>query len=178
MNDNFPHESLNMIELNDDSDPPLFADIANYLVGNVLVRGLSSQQKKKFFKDIQHYFWDDPYLFRVCADQVIRRCVDGNEAMKILKACHHGPIDGYHGLNYTAKKGKSRNMMKCPKMLFKFVRSLMYEASTLWARSLLFEGTSIYSWPSITCQNGLRITSDYEDSRVSGFVHAYGNPIS
>nr|GFA35028.1 reverse transcriptase domain-containing protein [Tanacetum cinerariifolium] len=24
---------------------------------------MSSQQKKKFFKDVKHYFWDDPYLF-------------------------------------------------------------------------------------------------------------------
>ncbi|GKE17286.1 reverse transcriptase domain-containing protein [Tanacetum coccineum] len=104
MNDNFPHESLNMIDLNADNETPWFVDIANYLVGNVLVKRMSSQQKKKFFKDIQHYFWDDPYLFRVCADQIIRRCVDGNEAMEILKACHHGPIDGHHGPNYTAKK--------------------------------------------------------------------------
>ncbi|GKE51626.1 hypothetical protein Tco_1486782, partial [Tanacetum coccineum] len=61
-----------------------FADIANYLVGNVLVKGMSSQQKKKFFKDIRHYFWDDPYLFRICADQIIRRCEDEQEAMDIL----------------------------------------------------------------------------------------------
>ncbi|GJZ02634.1 reverse transcriptase domain-containing protein [Tanacetum coccineum] len=73
INDNFPHESLNMISLNPDNEPPWFADIANYLVGNVLVKGMSSQQKKKFFKDIRHYFWDDPYLFRICADQIIRR---------------------------------------------------------------------------------------------------------
>ncbi|GJS91524.1 reverse transcriptase domain-containing protein [Tanacetum coccineum] len=91
INDNFPHESLNMISLNPDNKPPWFADIANYLVGNVLVKGMSSQQKKKFFKDIRHYFWDDPYLFRICADQIIRRCVDGQEAMDILQACHNGP---------------------------------------------------------------------------------------
>ncbi|GJW86891.1 hypothetical protein Tco_0162231 [Tanacetum coccineum] len=97
MNDNFPHESLNMISLNLDDEPPWFADIANYLVGNVLVRGMSSQQKKKFFKDAQHYFWDDPYLFRICADQIIRRCVDGKEAMDILEACHHGSTGGHHG---------------------------------------------------------------------------------
>ncbi|GJV49305.1 reverse transcriptase domain-containing protein [Tanacetum coccineum] len=84
INDNFPHKSLTMISLNPDNKPPWFADIANYLVGNVLVKGMSSQQKKKFFKDIQHYFWDDPYLFRICADQIIRRCVDGPEAMDIL----------------------------------------------------------------------------------------------
>ncbi|GKC20327.1 reverse transcriptase domain-containing protein [Tanacetum coccineum] len=71
MNDNFPYESLNMISLNPDNEPPWFADIANYLVGNVLVRGMSSQQKKKFFKDVRHYFWDDPYLFRICARQIM-----------------------------------------------------------------------------------------------------------
>ncbi|GJV13750.1 reverse transcriptase domain-containing protein [Tanacetum coccineum] len=52
INDNFSHESLSMISLNPDNKPPWFADIANYLVGNVLVKGMSSQQKKKFFKDI------------------------------------------------------------------------------------------------------------------------------
>ncbi|GKB33251.1 reverse transcriptase domain-containing protein [Tanacetum coccineum] len=46
MIDNFPHESLNMISLNPDNEPPWFDDIANYLVGSVLVKGLSSQQKK------------------------------------------------------------------------------------------------------------------------------------
>ncbi|GJS95789.1 reverse transcriptase domain-containing protein [Tanacetum coccineum] len=104
MNDNFPHECLNMIALNDENKPLWFADIANYLVGNVLIRGMSSQQKKKNFKDIRHYFGDDPYLFRICADQIIRRCVDGKEAMDILEACHHGPTRGHHGPNYTTKK--------------------------------------------------------------------------
>nr|GEW59950.1 reverse transcriptase domain-containing protein [Tanacetum cinerariifolium] len=59
---------------------------------------------KKFFKDVKHYFWDDPYLFRICADQIIRRCVHGQEAYDILKACHEGPIGGHHGANFTAKK--------------------------------------------------------------------------
>ncbi|GKA46384.1 reverse transcriptase domain-containing protein [Tanacetum coccineum] len=104
MNDNFPHESLNMISLNNDNEPPWFADIANYLVGNVFIRRMPSQQKKKFFKDIRHYFLDDPYLFRICADQIIRWCVDGKEDMDILEACHHGPSEGHHGPNYTAKK--------------------------------------------------------------------------
>ncbi|GKA03153.1 reverse transcriptase domain-containing protein, partial [Tanacetum coccineum] len=38
MNDNFPHESLNMISLNLDNKSSWFADIANYLVGFVLIR--------------------------------------------------------------------------------------------------------------------------------------------
>ncbi|GJZ86579.1 reverse transcriptase domain-containing protein [Tanacetum coccineum] len=55
---------------------------------------MSTQQKRKFFKDVKHYFWDDPYLFRTCADQIIRRCVFGQEALEILKACHEGPTGG------------------------------------------------------------------------------------
>ncbi|GJU45625.1 reverse transcriptase domain-containing protein [Tanacetum coccineum] len=66
--------------------------------------GMSSQQKNKFFKDVKHYFWDDPYLFKICADQVIPRCVFGQEAHDILMACHNRPTGGHHGANYTAKK--------------------------------------------------------------------------
>ncbi|GJT79317.1 reverse transcriptase domain-containing protein [Tanacetum coccineum] len=65
---------------------------------------MSTQQKRKFFKDIKHYFWDDPYLFRTCADQIIRRCVFGQEALEILKACHEGPTGGHHSANITARK--------------------------------------------------------------------------
>ncbi|GJY97248.1 hypothetical protein Tco_0514158 [Tanacetum coccineum] len=72
--------------------------------GNFLIQGCRSQQKKKFFKDVKHYFWDDPYLFRTCADQIIRRCVFGQEALEILKACHEGPTGGHHSANITAQK--------------------------------------------------------------------------
>ncbi|GJU28698.1 reverse transcriptase domain-containing protein, partial [Tanacetum coccineum] len=63
-------------------------------------------------------FLDDTYLFRICADQIIHAVglwtehnikqknqpPQGQEAMDILQACHHGPSEGHHGLNYTAKK--------------------------------------------------------------------------
>ncbi|GJW93019.1 reverse transcriptase domain-containing protein [Tanacetum coccineum] len=62
---------------------PWFADYANYHAGNFIIKGMSTQQKRKFFKDVKHYFWDDPYLFRTCADQIIRRCVHGQEALEI-----------------------------------------------------------------------------------------------
>ncbi|GKC65824.1 reverse transcriptase domain-containing protein, partial [Tanacetum coccineum] len=32
------------------------------------------------------------------------RCVSGQEAFDILKACHSGPTGGHYGANYTAKK--------------------------------------------------------------------------
>ncbi|GJY21325.1 reverse transcriptase domain-containing protein [Tanacetum coccineum] len=83
---------------------PWFADYANFHAGNFIIKGMTTQQKKKFFKDVKHYFWDDPYLFRICADQIIRRCVHGQEANDILKACHEGPTGGHHSANLTARK--------------------------------------------------------------------------
>ncbi|GJX01041.1 reverse transcriptase domain-containing protein [Tanacetum coccineum] len=104
INETFPLETLGMISFHGNSSTPWFADIANYHAGNFVVKGMSSQQKKKFFKDVKHYFWDDPYLFKIFADQVIRRCVHGQEAVDIPTACHNGPTGGHHGANYTAKK--------------------------------------------------------------------------
>ncbi|GJU91809.1 reverse transcriptase domain-containing protein [Tanacetum coccineum] len=100
----FPLKTLGMVTFCGDDNAPWFADFANYHAGNFVIKGMSSQQKRKFFKDVKHYFWDDPFLFKICADQVIRRCVHGKEALDILKACHNGPTRGHHGANLTAKK--------------------------------------------------------------------------
>ncbi|GJV68431.1 reverse transcriptase domain-containing protein [Tanacetum coccineum] len=66
------------------------------------------------------------------------------------------PMTWSHGLTLVNVKEKSRNVMRCLKMQFKFARSLTYRALTLWARSRLHEGTSTFSWPLTTCQNGLK----------------------
>nr|GEY11319.1 reverse transcriptase domain-containing protein [Tanacetum cinerariifolium] len=104
VNESFPLETLNLVSTRGNSSTPWFADFANYHAGNFVVRGMSFQQKNKFFKDVKHYFWDDPFMFKICVDQVIRRCIHGQEAIDILKACHYGPTGGHHGPNYTAKK--------------------------------------------------------------------------
>nr|GFA19363.1 reverse transcriptase domain-containing protein [Tanacetum cinerariifolium] len=56
-NINFPLETLGKIS---SGSTPWFADFGNFHA--------SSQQKKKFFKDVKHYFWEDPYLCRICAN--------------------------------------------------------------------------------------------------------------
>ncbi|GJT81957.1 reverse transcriptase domain-containing protein [Tanacetum coccineum] len=104
INEKFPLETLNMVTFSGDSSTLWFADYANYHAGNFIVKGMSSQQKNKFFKDVKQYFWDDPYLFKICADQMIRRCVTGKEVVDILRACHSGPTGGHYRANYTAKK--------------------------------------------------------------------------
>ncbi|GJT41017.1 reverse transcriptase domain-containing protein [Tanacetum coccineum] len=65
VNDNFPGETL--MEINT-RDEPWFVDFANYLVGDIIPKGMTYQQKNKFFSDLKHYFWEEPYLFKVCSD--------------------------------------------------------------------------------------------------------------
>nr|GEZ24811.1 DNA-directed DNA polymerase [Tanacetum cinerariifolium] len=60
INENFPLETLGSLSSH---STPWFADIANFHARNFIKNGLTSQQKKKFFKDVKHYFWDDPYRF-------------------------------------------------------------------------------------------------------------------
>nr|GEZ68429.1 reverse transcriptase domain-containing protein [Tanacetum cinerariifolium] len=103
INETFPLESLNKVAHQDPSTP-WFANFANYHAEKFIIKGMTSQQKQKFFKDARHYFWDDPYLFRTSPDQIIRRYVAGKKAIDILKACHSGPTGGHYGANYIAKK--------------------------------------------------------------------------
>ncbi|GJU71988.1 reverse transcriptase domain-containing protein [Tanacetum coccineum] len=108
INENFPLETLGVIS-SESTHRPWFAGLktnenAIFHAGNFIIKGMTTQQKKKFFKNVKHYFWDDPYLFRICTDQIIRRSVHGQDANDILKACHEGPTGGYHSANLTARK--------------------------------------------------------------------------
>ncbi|GJS98004.1 reverse transcriptase domain-containing protein [Tanacetum coccineum] len=82
INETFPLETLNTVTSHDNQSTPWFADIANYHAGNFLIKGMTTQQKRKFFKDM-------------CFCQ---------EALEILKACHEGPTGGHHSANITARK--------------------------------------------------------------------------
>nr|GFA18814.1 reverse transcriptase domain-containing protein [Tanacetum cinerariifolium] len=53
INENFPLETLGKIS---SASTPWFANSANYHAGNFIVKGISSQQKKKFFKALNIIF--------------------------------------------------------------------------------------------------------------------------
>nr|GEZ10976.1 reverse transcriptase domain-containing protein [Tanacetum cinerariifolium] len=65
INESFPLETLNLVSTRGNSSTPWFADFANYHAGNFDIMGTSSHKKSKFFKDVKHYFWDDPFLFKI-----------------------------------------------------------------------------------------------------------------
>ena len=73
INNNFPDEQL--LAIKDIQPVPWFADSVNYLVAKVIPPKFSYQQKKRFFAQLKHYYWEEPILYKHCADQVIRRCV-------------------------------------------------------------------------------------------------------
>ncbi|XP_019233651.1 PREDICTED: uncharacterized protein LOC109214209 [Nicotiana attenuata] len=84
--------------------PPWFADIANYLAGGWIPKDLSYDQRKKLKKEAKYYYWEDPYLFKFCQDDIIRRCVPETEMNNILSHCHNGAVGGHYGGRKTAAK--------------------------------------------------------------------------
>nr|GEW69041.1 reverse transcriptase domain-containing protein [Tanacetum cinerariifolium] len=182
INEVFPLKTLNVVFFRGDLSIPWFVDFANYHARNFVVKRMSSQQKNKFFKDVKHYFWDDPFLFKICADQVIWRYVHSQEAVEILKAYHNGPIGGHHSPNYTAKKvfdfgfywpkiyhdaqdlvkscdacqrpGKISQRDEMPQNSIQVCKFFDVWGIDFMGPSRLHEGTSIYSWPSNTYRNG------------------------
>ena len=95
----FPDEKLFAI-----GERSWFADMANFKADNIISDDLEYHQRKKFFKDANHYLWDDPYLFKVNTDGLIRRCVVGEEANSIMWHCHSSAYGGHHSGERTAAK--------------------------------------------------------------------------
>ncbi|XP_075518277.1 uncharacterized protein LOC142552387 [Primulina tabacum] len=52
----------------------------------------------------EFFLWDDPFVYKRCADQVIRRCVDGVEAHQKLEQCHSLPYGGHFGATRAPAK--------------------------------------------------------------------------
>jgi len=81
---------------------PWFANIENYKVVRFIPKEYSRQQSKKLITNTKYYLWDEPYLFKRCADGVIRICVPKEEAQKILWHCHGSQYGGHFGSEQTA----------------------------------------------------------------------------
>ncbi|GKD53218.1 reverse transcriptase domain-containing protein [Tanacetum coccineum] len=153
INDNFPHESLNMISRNPDNGPPWFADIANYLVGFVPIK-LSSDvwtgRKLWIFLKLATMVSPGDIMARTTLPRKFSSLVS------FVLPYIAMPMTWSHIVTHVNVKEKSHKGMKYPIILSKMLRSLTYGASTLWARSRLHEGTDIYSWMLTMCLNGLK----------------------
>ncbi|KAM6592929.1 hypothetical protein CsatA_000632 [Cannabis sativa] len=100
INEDFPDEQLFLLN----STVPWFADYVNYLAADIIPPDLTRQQLKKFYSEVKHYYWEEPILYKHCADQIIRRCVPEEEMFSILTHCHSLPCGGHFSGNRTAAK--------------------------------------------------------------------------
>ena len=117
VNDDFPNEQLLAIE--DINPTPWFIDYVNYLVDKVIPPEFSYQQKKRLFTQLKHYYWEEPILYKHCANQVIRRCVPEDEMGSILNHCHTLPCGGHFGGQRTIAKyfNQVSTGLACSRML-------------------------------------------------------------
>ncbi|GJU45800.1 reverse transcriptase domain-containing protein [Tanacetum coccineum] len=122
----FPLETLGIGDFRGDDSTLWFADFANYHAGNFVIKGMSSQQKNKFFKDVKHYFLDAP---------IVQDFVRSRDSAGVF-----GP-----------KKHKISSWA-----------CIIDPSGDIMDNSRLHEGTSIYSWPLIICQNGVEAKASHQ----------------
>ncbi|KAM1985454.1 hypothetical protein ACFX16_013622 [Malus domestica] len=83
---------------------PWYADLVNYFVTKQVPSTLDKYKCDKLRNDARFYMWDDPYLWKYCPDQIIRRCVHNSEFNSILAFCHSYACGGHFGTQRTALK--------------------------------------------------------------------------
>ncbi|XP_042059566.1 uncharacterized protein LOC121804088 [Salvia splendens] len=85
---------------------PWFADLAHYLVTGELpsTPEVTRAQRLKIKSEAKYYFWDDPYLWEMGVDQVIRKCISEWDQEDILVHCHSLAYGGHFGPKKTVRK--------------------------------------------------------------------------
>ncbi|GJZ99325.1 reverse transcriptase domain-containing protein [Tanacetum coccineum] len=94
--DKFLDEHLMILKAEFNNDEPWYADYVNYIVEKIVPPNWTPEKRRRFFSQVKNYFWDEPYAFKLCSDNVMRRCIAGDEILKILGHCHSGPNRDYH----------------------------------------------------------------------------------
>ncbi|KAL4383654.1 hypothetical protein GQ457_15G018670 [Hibiscus cannabinus] len=92
ISDSFPDEKILFA-----TAIPWYAYIVNFLVSGIVPPDLSSQGRKKFRHDAKFFYWDEPYLFKQCANQVLRRCIPEEEQKDIMYHCHVASFGAHFG---------------------------------------------------------------------------------
>ncbi|CAM9000225.1 unnamed protein product [Rhodiola kirilowii] len=96
----FPDEHLYALS----TQMPWYAPIVNYLVGGTFPPSYSKAQCMKLKHDSRFYVWDDPYLWKIGVDQLLRRCIPDIEIASVVSFCHEHACGGHFGPMRTARK--------------------------------------------------------------------------
>lgn len=79
-------------------------DIVNYLVCKQWPDDYNAQQSKRLVHESKFYCWDEPYLYRLGPDHILRQCTPEYEMQSILASCHKAPYRGHFGGQRTTAK--------------------------------------------------------------------------
>ncbi|GKB36253.1 reverse transcriptase domain-containing protein [Tanacetum coccineum] len=123
--DEFPNEQLMILNVELNNDEPWYTDYVNYIVRKIL-----------------------------CSDNVMRRCVAGNEILEILGHCHSGPTEGHHSASITGRK--------------------VYESGFYWPS--MFKDAKDYVMRYDACQRSGNISSRIAVDYVSKWVEDQALP--
>ena len=82
---------------------PWYAYLVNYLATDQMPSHWTKQDKFQFLAKAKYFFWDDPYLFKYCPDQIIRRCVPDDNFHSIISFCLDQAYRGHFGSKNAAK---------------------------------------------------------------------------
>ncbi|KAL0846987.1 hypothetical protein Bca101_020233 [Brassica carinata] len=88
-------KKIEEVKAAEENNLPWYADLVNYLATGKEPLGLAGYEKKKFYKDLKRYYWDEPYLYTLCKDQIYRRVVAEEEIEGILSHCHGSSYGGH-----------------------------------------------------------------------------------
>jgi len=82
---------------------PWFVDITNFKAVGVILKNFDCQQRKKLLKDANQYVWDEPHIFKIGVDNLLRRCVTTEKANSIVWHCHKSLYGGHFNGERTTK---------------------------------------------------------------------------
>ncbi|GJX59651.1 reverse transcriptase domain-containing protein [Tanacetum coccineum] len=102
--DEFPDRHLMILKAELNDDEPWYADYVNYIVGKIVPPKWTPKRRRRFFSQVKSYFWDEPHAFKLCPDNVMRRCVAGNEILKNLGTLPFWTNSGHHSASITGRK--------------------------------------------------------------------------
>ncbi|GJZ41012.1 reverse transcriptase domain-containing protein [Tanacetum coccineum] len=140
--DEFPDEHLMMLKSKLNDGEPWYADYVNYIVG------------------------------KLCADNVMRRCMAGSEILEILAHCHSGPTGGHHSASVTGRKVYESGFF-CPN-IFKDAKDYLIRCDACQRSGNISSKSEMLQNNILVCEVfdvwGLDFMGPFPDSRGNNYI--------